>query len=122
LAPNVASVPSSQGLSYEGSATFGGGTLINYNGAEPTDNFDGGLLEATSAQGTGSKIYSLLWEYNENSGVDTYLGYFTFNGANDELDFTSTVAAVPEPSTYGLLAASGLLALALRRQFGSLHA
>jgi hypothetical protein len=80
----------------------------------------GGNIE--SIQGGGGAVYEALWEVPvSGTGSDTYLGYLTFD-TDGEVDYTSAVSAVPEPSTYGALAASGLLVLALRRQFRSLIA
>jgi hypothetical protein len=106
-------------LSYHtlGRASVNSTTVISYGG-----NVTGtgtSPLEATPA--LGAPIYEALWEVPPSgSGSDTYEGYFTFN-SNGEVDFTE-VSAVPEPSTYSLFAATGLLALALRRQFRSLNA
>jgi hypothetical protein len=44
--------------------------------------------------------------------------YFTYNSTSGVLQFGQAVAA-PEPTTYGILAGVGLLALALRRQFAT---
>ena len=53
------------------------------------------------------------------SGHWTYQGFFTFDPTADTLTFTPATVAVPEPSTYGLIAGAGLLIVALRRQFTS---
>ncbi len=47
------------------------------------------------------------------AGAFSEVGTFTINASTDDVSFT---AAVPEPSTYGVLAAGGLLILSLRRQ------
>ena len=88
--------------------------IINYDG------FISGLpLEAT-APASGA-VYEALWN-QPGSGSSTYEGYFTFK-SDGEVDFsTGTLSAVPEPSTYGLIAGLGLLALAFRRQFRSVTA
>jgi hypothetical protein len=80
----------------------------------------GGNIE--SIQNGSGAVYEALWEVPvSGTGSDTYLGYLTFD-TDGEVDYTSAVSAVPEPSTYGALASSGLLVLALRRQFRSLIA
>lgn len=96
--------------------SIGSPDVINYGntvagtGANP--------LEATPSAGT---VYEALWETPAaGEGADTYLGYFTFY-QDGEVDF-SEVSAVPEPSTYAVFAATGLLVVALRRQFRSLIA
>jgi hypothetical protein len=120
----IVQVGSSQQLSYQGSATQPSTpTQVDYNGAENVSVANGGALESTST--SGSTVYSALWEVPVSTSLkagktaaDTYLGYFTFNGTSDELDFTS-VNSVPEPSTFALLEVTGLLALGLRYRFNS---
>ena len=115
----IVQVGSSQQLSYQGSATQPATpTQVDYNGAEAVSAANGGLLESVST--SGSTVYSALWEVPVSTSLkagktatDIYLGYLTFNGTSDELDFTSATA-VPEPSTYALLGLTGLLALGLR--------
>jgi hypothetical protein len=51
----------------------------------------------------------------------TEIGTFDINVNTDSVTFTG-VDAVPEPATYGLLAASGLLIVSLRRQFKAKNA
>jgi hypothetical protein len=96
--------------------------VINYGGVESTSSSGaGGKIE--SVNNGGSTVYEALWDVpasDSSNPTETYLGYFTFLPTG-QVDFTS-VTAVPEPSTYGLLAATGLLAVALRRQFRSLTA
>jgi hypothetical protein len=95
-------------------------STINFGSHENVAGSKGGPLE--SIQGGGGAVYEALWEVPVSGlGSDTYLGYLTFD-TDGEVDYTSAVSAVPEPSTYGALASSGLLVLALRRQFRSLIA
>jgi hypothetical protein len=61
----------------------------------------------------GDSIVSDLFEYS--AGQVTYVGDFTFN-SDGTVDFSTAPSAVPEPSTYGLIAASGLLLLSFRNQ------
>jgi len=124
----IVQVGSSQQLSYQGSATQSSTpSQVDYNGAESVSAANGGLLESVST--SGSTVYSALWEVPVTAGrgsspSDTYLGYFTFDNADDIISFTSVNAAVavPEPAAYGVLAGAGLLLLALRRQLRSLAA
>ena len=94
--------------------------LINYGLNESLSSGAGGNIESINR---GSTVYEALWDIpasDSSNPTETYLGYFTFLPTG-QVDFTS-VTAVPEPATYGLLAATGLLAVALRRQFRSLTA
>jgi hypothetical protein len=61
----------------------------------------------------GDSIASDLFEYS--AGHVTYVGDFTFN-SDGTTDFSTAPSAVPEPSTYGLIAAAGLLLLAMKNQ------
>jgi len=65
---------------------------------------------------SASVLYEDLYRGTPN-GAFTYLGYFAFDSSSGSLVFTpSAFVPVPEPSTYGLIAGSGLLLLTLRRQ------
>ena len=72
-----------------------------------------------SSVSSSTVLYEDLWSA-ANSSLSggkpfTYDGYFTLDltGAKPSLTFTSS--AVPEPSTYGLIGAAGLLAFSVRR-------
>ena len=77
----------------------------------------GPIKNATGSSFTSGSIVSDLFEYNGTGSGNkaTYEGDFTFN-SNGSLDFT-TVSAVPEPGTYGIAGAGGLLLLSLGKQF-----
>jgi hypothetical protein len=129
----ISQVSSGQTYSYQSLAadsTAAGAIDYNANINLSTGGNVENIANLPAAAGGATTAYSALWEQTPGTtgrsgvaSVDTYLGYFTFNGGNDELDFTSVnPSAVPEPTTYGLLAGAGLLAVALRRQFRSQNA
>jgi hypothetical protein len=115
---NAASVASGAAGSYQLIGVDGSGTLDYQNQSTVPGN--GGAIEAVQS-GAGN-VYSALWAVPSTlaSQSDTYEGYFTFQ-TDGEVDFTAA-SAVPEPSTYGLIAGLGLLALAFRRQLRSVVA
>lgn len=79
--------------------TINGSLTTQYHNAYEDPNF----------VGTGSaNFYSLV----ANGSAANPLGTFTLSSGG-----ILTFTAVPEPSTYGILAGVGLLALSLRRQF-----
>jgi hypothetical protein len=93
--------------------------VIDYGGSQSTANGAGGKMELE--QSGSANLFEALWEVPiSGSGSDTYEGYFTFQ-TDGEVDFT-TVAAVPEPSTYVLLLVTGVFGFAFRRQIHSLIA
>jgi hypothetical protein len=97
----------------EQNTSLAGVQVINFGSSQNVNGTPPKLIEGTQ-NGTGN-IYEALWEVPQlGDGSDTYLGYFTFQ-TDGEVDFT----AVPEPGLYGVLAAGGLLVLAMRRQLAS---
>jgi hypothetical protein len=117
---NAVSYKSSDPQSYqtEGQASVGNPNSISFGGSQNIQTGAGGLIEST-VNGSGN-VYEALWEVPvTGTGSDVYEGFFTFQ-TDGEIDFTTAaVAAVPEPSTYGILAGLGLLAVSVRRQFRS---
>jgi hypothetical protein len=93
-----------------------GQMTINFGGDENIAASKGGPIE--SIQNGSAPVYESLWEMPVTGTADTYLGYFTFS-PNGQVDFTSA-STVPEPCTCALLAATGLIGWALRRQIRSL--
>ena len=90
--------------------SFGGNVNVNPLAGGPVENVM-----------NGSPVYSALWDVPQTGqGSEKFLGYFTYDPSG-EVDYTA-VNAVPEPSTYGILAGAGLLAVAMRRQLRRLTA
>jgi hypothetical protein len=116
---NAVSYPSGDSYSYQ-SQGQGPGTpgVISYGGSQFTSAAAGGVLE--SAVDGSANVYEALWEVPvSGTGSDTYEGYFTFQ-PDGEVDFTTT--AVPEPSMYALLVATGVVMFAFRRKIRRLIA
>jgi hypothetical protein len=83
-----------------------------------------GQAVETQISAGGATEYATLYDIPQTGQAETELGYFSFYG-DGEITYTEQneiPTAVPEPSTYGLLAGLGLLAVSLRRQFRLLHA
>ena len=82
-------------------------------------------LTTSYAIGSGV-IYEDLWRAVRNGTTQTttltYTGYLTFDTTGSSPLLTFTAVPVPEPSTYGLFGAAGVLALGLRRQFSRKNA
>jgi len=115
---NAATVASGNGDSYYSQTVAGG--AMNYQTIESINE----PLEGVQPASPAGNVYEALWEVQPSTkGIvggppDTYEGYFTFQ-TDGEVDYTS---AVPEPSTYVLLALGGMFTLAFRRQLRSLIA
>jgi hypothetical protein len=92
----------------------GGGSLAG-DSANPTELLSSGIVSEELFESTGST------SRNTSPGAWTEIGTLDVNVNTDTVTFTG-VDAVPEPATYGLLAASGLLIVSLRRQFKSKNA
>jgi hypothetical protein len=127
-ANGAAVVPSTATDSYQSQAQNGLGSGLSVYGFGGRLGVAGAVGSATasfdSIQNGSGNVYEGLWEtpYSGQSESSTYLGYFTFQ-KDGEVDFNGAdVSAVPEPSTYGLIAGIGLLALAFRRQLRSVVA
>lgn len=116
--------------SLTGSSTTEVKTLI---GTGPGDTSVTGsaqqLLQTTSVGGLtdfSSGVVTMdIWEMLASSpSTWTFLGDLTVtdNGTSLSAEFTPQGFAVPEPATYGIIGAMGLLVLALRRQFSGVSA
>ncbi len=86
----------------------------------PGTFYDDTGINPDSAIGSGGVLYEDLW-YDSNSSTSvkkpfTYAGFFTLDLTGSSPSLTFTPAAVPEPSTLGLLGGAGLLFLSLRRR------
>jgi hypothetical protein len=86
-----------------------GGNLAG-NSVNPMANLSGGVLveELYESTGSGSRGFTpSSWSELGTLTIDMNAQTITYIGV-----------AVPEPSTYGLVAGAGLLVIALRRQVG----
>jgi hypothetical protein len=95
--------------------TFANSTFYGSTGINPD-----------SSVGSSSVLYEDLW-YNSNSSSSvkkpfTYEGFFTLDLTGNSPSLTFTPAAVPEPSTLGLLGGAGLLLLSFRRRWSGRNA
>jgi hypothetical protein len=120
---NAATVSSSDPTSYATQTVLTG--IMSYHGLESTTTGAGGAIEGVQAAATPATVYEALWELPASATAgsiagDIYEGYFTFQ-TDGEVDFTAA-GAVPEPSTYVLLALGGMFVIAFRRQIRSLFA
>jgi hypothetical protein len=127
-ANGAAVVPSTATDSYQSQAQQGPGSglsIYNFGGhLGVAGSVGSGTASFDSVQNGSGNVYEGLWETPDaaNSQSSIYEGYFTFQ-TDGEVDFNGAdVSAVPEPSTYGLIAGIGLLALAFRRQVRSVVA
>jgi hypothetical protein len=91
------------------------GTFANNMSANPLTSMPGttislDLFEATRLAQSGRSTPASAFTYEGTLNID-------LTGPNAVVDFVPVAAAVPEPSTYGLIAGAGLLLVSLRRQF-----
>jgi hypothetical protein len=103
---------SSDAASWNGETIVGGsGTYFNNYGSATLNNPN----STTPANFTSGSVIEDLYGTKANNSTSALLGTLTFDSTGT---LTFSAVAVPEPSTYGVLAGLGLLALCVRRQLG----
>jgi hypothetical protein len=105
---------------YGAETTFGGGggTRLRTDGINPGSNWV--ILAQATPTLTGSGTYTLNWDFGSTNYTHVGFQIATTNltsGGGDFFDITSTtVAIIPEPSTWALLAAGLTFAVIFRRR------
>jgi hypothetical protein len=114
LASTTGGLPSAGGMMSDSSKSYSlsielttsASSFVGKTGVNPTGTMD-----------SSGVLYEDLYSATTTSPY-TYQGFLKFDYNNDSLTFTpSTVAAVPEPSTYSLIG-GGILLLLVRHWFG----
>jgi PEP-CTERM motif len=96
-------------------------TFVNGVGINPSAAISGTTIQEDLYQEVDAFVGSGKTRHLQ--GTWAYEGYFSLDTGAGTLSFTpNDVSAVPEPTTYGVLAGAGLLALSLRRQLNGKQA
>ena len=96
-----------------GSAAIGSGNdWVSQNNAQVSGTMAAALGYSPNASVTG---VADLFTINDDNSAPQLDGTFTLNPTTEVLTFDTV--AVPEPTTYGLVAAAGLLVVSLRNKF-----
>jgi hypothetical protein len=92
------------------------GWILDTSGTIQSQNFFSVTGLNPSSTTSGTVLTEDLWFFNGSSTTPTYEGFFSLDTGAGKLTYTPSTVAVPEPSTYGLLAGAGLLIVMLRNR------
>src|SRR5262249_44719333 len=94
------------------------------SGIQGNQSYAGLLARNPMTSSLSGGVFSLdLFRATQANGVFSFYGTLSLNLSGTSFGITyDPVSAVPEPSTYGLLAGAGLLVVALRRKLSTSRA